>query len=708
MSESNLTGSIPPEIGNLTSLEWLALGQNNLTGSIPPEIGKLTNLESLFLENLFDDGSEPVRLSGPIPPELGKLTNLRSLQMAGHHFEGSLPSELGNLINLEQINIGSGAYSRLWGSIPKSFLAIKNLDSFISWGTHLCIPDDNDFQAWSSRIRELEIPTCYSREHFRALQTTPYMQFRFHGPPLALEFSPDGTQLAVSIRGVPSLWDVASGKKLQEFDTYHVGSGNFNSKLIAFSPDGTLLVTVSGYDFEAWHIASGIKIAQIHPKDQYDGAVRVESGLAFSPDGTLLAVSGHSGNSSVFKIYSTLSWEEVAYFDGYLPGGQHIGSGLAFSPDGSVLATGYGEYADNTALSGIRSYINFYDVNTWTKVSQTSPVVDDFDLNELETTNLHVQGFSSDGALVFAEAYRTKGSTPPIQAWDVNSGEKVDLIGPNYVGRRHSKVFSSDFIIANTTPKRAELFHLKSSSGDAAWEIYHKDPWTTNIHLMALSSDADFIATSSYSTNRPNVISVWKIPKFFPSLESVPNLNFTRDVPINPIILPKANYVFPPATYTLTPKLPLGLTFNATTRTLLGIPQEITNSVEYTYTVTDAINNTASATFTITVSDFVSSEVIESLPIRFKIVGNYPNPFRRSTRLRFDLPRPARVSVEIFDVTGRRVYVQAPVNVAAGIDRELSLRELGLPSGAYLYRLTVNALKGQRQSVHTGSFVLIR
>ena len=41
---NQLSGSIPPELGNLANLTWLNLPRNQLSGSIPPELGNLTNL----------------------------------------------------------------------------------------------------------------------------------------------------------------------------------------------------------------------------------------------------------------------------------------------------------------------------------------------------------------------------------------------------------------------------------------------------------------------------------------------------------------------------------------------------------------------------------------------------------------------------------------------------------------------------------------
>ena len=86
LNRSGLSGSIPPELGNLSSLERLDLHWNGLSGSIPPELGSLTNLESLYL------GTN--QLTGSIPPELGQLPRLASLDLKRNEITGCIPREL--------------------------------------------------------------------------------------------------------------------------------------------------------------------------------------------------------------------------------------------------------------------------------------------------------------------------------------------------------------------------------------------------------------------------------------------------------------------------------------------------------------------------------------------------------------------------------------------------------------------------------------
>ena len=96
-----------------------------------------------------------------------------------------------------------------------------------------------------------------------------------------------------------------------------------------------------------------------------------------------------------------------------------------------------------------------------------------------------------------------------------------------------------------------------------------------------------------------------------------------------------------------------------------------------------------------------------SLPEVFAIHGNYPNPFRDATRLMLDLPWPARVAVEVLDVTGRRVLTVPAVALSAGWERSMELRGEALSSGLYLYRLIATSSEGT-VSTHVGRFVRIR
>ena len=88
-SSNQLTGSIPPEIWNLTNLDYLFLKDNQLTGSIPPKIWNLTNLNELDLSNN--------QLTGSIPPEIWYLTNLTFIRLNNNQLTGEIPESICNL-----------------------------------------------------------------------------------------------------------------------------------------------------------------------------------------------------------------------------------------------------------------------------------------------------------------------------------------------------------------------------------------------------------------------------------------------------------------------------------------------------------------------------------------------------------------------------------------------------------------------------------
>ena len=102
----------------------------------------------------------------------------------------------------------------------------------------------------------------------------------------------------------------------------------------------------------------------------------------------------------------------------------------------------------------------------------------------------------------------------------------------------------------------------------------------------------------------------------------------------------------------------------------------------------------------------VAAEEAEALPTVFVLHGSYPNPFHTTTRILFDLPSPARVGVQVFDVIGRKVLVTAPVAMTAGWNREVTLASAHLSSGLYLYRLVVESEHDTQR--HSGTLTLVR
>ncbi len=173
LSGNQLTGSIPTELGNLTELLSLHLSSNQLTGTIPMELGAISGL--IQLELLLNEltGSIPPelgnlaelnrislnnnQLTGVIPPELGSLLNLTFLDLGGNQLTGAIPEEIGNLTKLTYLNVN---FTQLTGTLPQSLINLSVLDTFFFLGTSLCESLDPAFQAWLQGITNLQSTGC--------------------------------------------------------------------------------------------------------------------------------------------------------------------------------------------------------------------------------------------------------------------------------------------------------------------------------------------------------------------------------------------------------------------------------------------------------------------------------------------------------------------------------------------------------------------
>ncbi|XP_016485623.2 uncharacterized protein LOC107806025 [Nicotiana tabacum] len=140
LSSRQLVGTIPPSIGNLSSLTGIHLGNNSFHGEIPQSIGRLLQLQHLNLSHNYFSGTIPTNLTyckellelhlqfndmvGKIVDELSSLSKLYLLKLKMNSFTGGIPHWIGNFSSLEFFDISDNS---LQGPIPQDLGHLTNL-----------------------------------------------------------------------------------------------------------------------------------------------------------------------------------------------------------------------------------------------------------------------------------------------------------------------------------------------------------------------------------------------------------------------------------------------------------------------------------------------------------------------------------------------------------------------------------------------------
>lgn len=190
LADNHLTGSLPPEVGNLENLQIFNLLRNQVSGEIPSEITNLHNLRTLdFSFNALDgplpSGLEGLysliefdlsdnQLTGAIPIELMNVTTLKTLDLSNNWFDGEIPSSISNLDGIETLHLFLNSLS---GEIPAGLWTLETLKELnlsgnkLSGDVPLAITNLVNLQELNLRLNMLTFTDPIVRE-FWSLQYT--------------------------------------------------------------------------------------------------------------------------------------------------------------------------------------------------------------------------------------------------------------------------------------------------------------------------------------------------------------------------------------------------------------------------------------------------------------------------------------------------------------------------------------------------------
>jgi hypothetical protein len=98
---------------------------------------------------------------------------------------------------------------------------------------------------------------------------------------------------------------------------------------------------------------------------------------------------------------------------------------------------------------------------------------------------------------------------------------------------------------------------------------------------------------------------------------------------------------------------------------------------------------------------------IEICPDQFVLSQNYPNPFNPTTKIRYQLPTEAVVTLKVYDMLGNELFTLINEEIEAGIyEIEFDINELA--SGTYFYRLLAQSREGSESFISTKKMVFLQ
>jgi WD40 repeat protein/energy-coupling factor transporter ATP-binding protein EcfA2 len=228
---------------------------------------------------------------------------------------------------------GSDGSIKLWEAVPTPIVTpAGTIPDLLGHAWGLALSPDGRVLAAVGKEGTVRLLDARTRDLRALLKGSP-------SPRQAVAFAPDGSRLATAgADGMIYLWDARSGRPLGVLKG-HDGA----VRSVAFAPAGDRLASAgSDGTVRIWD-ASGQAAAPLRTLRGHD---RYVNAVAFAEDGRSLASAGYDGT---VRVWDVAQGTELRRLTGH-EGGQVLG--VAYSPDGTMLATAGGEIRSGGSVAG--------------------------------------------------------------------------------------------------------------------------------------------------------------------------------------------------------------------------------------------------------------------------------------------------------------------------------------------------------------------
>lgn len=398
--------------------------------------------------------------------------------------------------------------------------------------------------------------------------------------------------------------------------------------------------------------------------------------VTFSPDCHWLASAGDDG---IVNLWNTDNLQEIVSFD-------HADRGysVVFSPDGRLLASS----------GGSEGVIKIWDVIGKRHIITLagSPFSD------------RLGTFSPDGQLL-----ASSGGYSGITLWDTNNWQVVARLLEHTDLLVWSTVFSPD----------GQLF--VSSGWSKSIKLWDTNNWE---EITSLTGHTDWVRSVTFSPNghllasgdREGVILLWDMT---PYTDINPDVNNDGSVSIFDLVLVATHFGSQLGSTNYNAAADLNSDGVIDVSDLLLVGQSLgvgAASPTYTSDNLSVLTNLYAMIEEIPYPDG-GTELAKSLlkrliqkysPRQTKLLHNYPNPFNPGTWIPYQLASDSKVSITIYDVSGRQIRVldlgvqprgsYVTKDKAAYWDGKNDVGE-SVSSGIYIYQMSAGAYRASKKMV---------